>query len=66
MLSMMNLDSTVWIVAGNAERLGEYEGRSAMLKSCVALIKEKDFYKAILFEYFAVKNCSFKQSSSYA
>ena len=43
MLLMMNLDSTVWIVAGNADGSGEQNGRLAMHKFCTALNKEKDF-----------------------
>ena len=43
MLLMIDLDSTVWIVAGIAEQSGEQYGRLAMLKICVALNKEKDF-----------------------
>ena len=41
MLLMMNLDSTVWVVVGIEYRSREQDGRLAMNKICVALIKEK-------------------------
>ena len=41
MLLMMNLNSTVWIAVGIANRSREQDCRWAMLKICVALIKEK-------------------------
>ena len=41
MLLMMKFDSTVLIVVGIEDRSGEQDGRWAMLKICVALIKEK-------------------------
>ena len=41
MLFMMNLDSTVWNAVGIADRSSEQDCRWAMLKICVALIKEK-------------------------
>ena len=43
MLLMMNLDSTVWVVSGIADRSGVHSSRWTMLKICVALNKEKGF-----------------------
>ena len=41
MLLMMNLESTVWVVAGIEDRSGAHDVRWAMHKICVALNKEK-------------------------